>query len=96
MTEKPSSLPKWITGLAGGIALMLLGGWVNDQRRDAAETVVIAQVRSDLSDLKQAVAAGDAQVDRNSQGRSLAFREEFLRIVSQLERRLDRLEDAKR
>lgn len=96
MTSQQTSLTKWVTGVAAVVAAMAVGGWVNDQRRDAAETVILADLRADFTDLKQSVAAGDAQVERNSSGRYLAGKEETLRMIGQIERRLDRLEDGKR
>ncbi len=95
MTEKTPSLPRWLAGVATVVAAMACGGWVNDQRRDAAESVMLTDLRSDFAELKHTMTEGNAQLERNSAGRALANREEYLRIVSQIERRLDRLEEGK-
>lgn len=92
MSSHPQpSFSKWVGAFAGGAALMGLGGWVSDQRRGAAETVKIEVLEKAIAAEKQDRIDSLAEAERNSIGRSLANREEYLRMDAVQGREIDRV-----
>lgn len=69
---------------------MGLGGWVGEQRRSAAEAVKIEVLEKAIAAEKQDRIDSLAEAERNSIGRSLANREEYIRMDSVQGREIDR------
>lgn len=69
---------------------MGLGGWVGDQRKGAAETVKIEVLEKAIIAERQDRIDSDAEAERNSIGRALANREEYIRMDTVQGREIDR------